>query len=174
MIRLTTKYRRSVLSMIFTSIDRPTAWRGATWSIDLVKLRLVEAFEIEAKLPGLRGNHASGNAWPAMAREFEDLIGWSDEARQAVWEDWERAKGAFPYEVTRYEETIAWLVLLKDQPGEQRCLAAWAKLKAKPRRASLRKLMRKTGWSRSTFHRRRDSGAARIADYLNSHGVAVR
>jgi hypothetical protein len=160
--------------VIFTSIDRPTAWRGTTWSTELVKLRLVEAFEVEAKLPGVRNIRGSNNAWPIMSREFEDLIGWSDEARQAVWEDWERAKGAFPYEVTRYEETITWLAILADQPGEQRCLVAWAKLKAKPRRASLRKLMRRTGWSRSTFHRRRDSGAARIADWLNSHGVMVR
>lgn len=160
--------------MIALSLDRPTHHRGARWSAGLVMLRLVEAFEVEAKLPGVRGNHGSGNAWPAMAREFEDLIGWSDEARTAVWEDWQRAKGAFPYEVTRYEEAVAWLQLLAEQPGEQRCLVAWAKLKARPRRASLRKLMRRTGWSRSTFHRRRDSGAARIADWLNSRGVAVR
>jgi hypothetical protein len=160
--------------MTMTALDRPTAWRGATWSTELVKLRLVEAFETENKLPGPRGVRGASSAWPTTEREFEDLIGWSDEARQAVWEDWERAKGAYPYEVTRMEEAVAWLVLLKDQPGEQRCLVAWAKLKAKPRRASLRKLMRRRGWSRSTFDRRRDSGAARIADYLNSHGVAVR
>jgi Domain of unknown function (DUF6362) len=160
--------------MIPTTLDRPAYHQAARWTAGLVMLRLVEAFEIEAKLPGPRGNRGAASAWPTTEREFEDLIGWSDEARQAVWEDWERAKGAHPYEVTRMEEALAWLPLLKDQPGEQRCLVAWAKLKAKPRRASLRRLMRRTGWSRSTFHRRRDSGAARIADHLNSRGVAVR
>jgi len=156
-----------------TALDRPlTAWRGTTWSIELVKARLVEAFEVEFKLPGIRGNRASGNAWPVMAREFEDLIGWSDEARQAVWEDWERAKGAFPYEVTRYEEVVGWMPILADHPGEQRCLVVWAKLEAK--RMSIRKALRKKGWPRSTFDRRREAGASRIADHLNSHGVAVR
>lgn len=160
---------------MLNAIDRPPRHRGATWSPGLVMLRLVEAFEVEAKLPEVRGpRRNAASAWPAMEREFEDIVGSSDERRQDVWQDWERAKGAYPQEVTRMEEAMLWLEILKDQPGEQRCLVAWAKLKAKPRRASLRKLMRRTGWSRSTFHRRRDQGAERIADYLNSRGVAVR
>jgi uncharacterized protein DUF6362 len=160
---------------VIVALDRPVTHQAARWSAELVRQRLIEAFEIEAKLPGPRGRRpGSGSAWPAMAREFGDLVGWSDEARLEIWEGWQRTKVAFPYEVSRYEETITWLAILKDHPGEQRCLVAWAKLKATPRRASLRKLMRRTGWARSTFHRRRDSGAARIAEFLNSRGVAVR
>ena len=80
----------------------------------LVKLRLVEAFEIEAKLPEVRGpKRNAGSAWPTMTREFEDIVGWSDERRQDVWQDWERAKGAFPQEVTRMDEAMLWLEILK-------------------------------------------------------------
>jgi hypothetical protein len=63
-------------------------------------------------------------------------------------------------------------VLLKDHQGEQRCLKAWAATKAK--RRSLVKMCKIAGWSKSTMFRRRDDGAARIAGYLNSRGVAVR
>ena len=160
--------------MNLTAIDRPTLPHAATWSAVLVQSRLVEAYETERKLPAsMRPSRGNASAWPTMSREFTDLVGWSDEARQAVWEDWMRAKGAHPYEVSRMDEALLWLQILADHPGEQRCLEAWAKVKAN--RLSLRKMVkRKPGWTRNTLYRRRDQGAARIADYLNRHGVAVR
>ena len=42
-----------------------------------------------------------------MAREFGDVVGWSDEARAEVWAQWSQAKGAQPYEVTRMWEALA-------------------------------------------------------------------
>ncbi len=99
---------------MLTAIDRLTTHYATRWSADLVKLRLVEAFEIEAKLPEVRGpKRNAGSAWPTMTREFEDIVGWSDERRQDVWQDWERAKGAFPQEVTRMDEAMLWLEILK-------------------------------------------------------------
>ena len=107
-----------------------------------------------------------------MAREFEDVVGWSDEARAEVWAQWARAKGAQPYEVSRMWEALAWLAMLKDHPGEQRCLVAWAATKAK--RRSLAKVCRIKGWDKQTFYRRRDTGSERISDELNKKAVAVR
>ena len=98
---------------MLTAIDRLTTHYATRWSADLVKLRLVEAFEIEAKLPEVGPKRNAGSAWPTMTREFEDIVGWSDERRQDVWQDWERAKGAFPQEVTRMDEAMLWLEILK-------------------------------------------------------------
>ncbi len=158
--------------MTILALDRPLTHTATRWSPDLVRNRLVEAFEVEAKLPGPRGNRGSSSSWPAMAREFSDVVGWSDEARQEVWLQWARAKGAHPYEVTRMGEALDWLALLKDHPGEQKCLHLWAITRAY--RRSLRKACRIAGWSTQTFYRRRDDGSDRIVDHLNKHGVAVR
>jgi hypothetical protein len=157
-----------------TELDRdPARPPPIRWTPVHVRERLVEAFAIERRLPLARYGASGGRStWPAMHHEFTDLIGWSDEARQAVWADWSRAKGAFPFEVSRMEEAFDWLPLLDDHIGERRCLAAWALLSA--RRQSLRRILQRKGWSRATFYRRVDSGAWRIADRLNAHGVAVR
>jgi hypothetical protein len=156
-------------------LDQPSTHHAATWSAELVQARLVEAYEIERKLPAekLPRVRSASTVWPTMSREFADMVGWSDEARQAVWADWARAKGAHPFEVSRMWEALLWLQLLADHPGEQRCLVAWAKVKAG--RGSIRKMVkRRPGWTRNTLYRRRDEGAARIAARLNSEGVAVR
>jgi hypothetical protein len=39
---------------------------------------------------------------------------------------------------------------------------------------SLSRFLRKRNWSRTTFLRAVETGAERIADYLNSRGVQVR
>jgi hypothetical protein len=38
----------------------------------------------------------------------------------------------------------------------------------------VRKVLARRGWSRTTFYRKLDSGAARIAAILSERGVAVR
>ena len=90
------------------ALDRPATYQASTWSPGLVRARLVEAFRIEARLPEPKGPRRNAGSWPMMSREFEDLVGWSDEAREAVWGDWARAKGAHAWEVTRMEEAIGW------------------------------------------------------------------
>jgi hypothetical protein len=155
------------------ALDRPLTFTATRWSRDLVQLRLVEAFEIDARIPDSRGpRRSSASAWPTMYREFEDMVGWSDEARAEWWTAAARAKGVFSYEVTRMEEALAWLAWLAEHPGEQRCLHAWAFTRA--RRRSLMKLCRTAGWDKQTFYRRLNTGAIRIAERLNKNAVAVR
>jgi hypothetical protein len=159
--------------MTTLSLDRPSSFTAARWSADLVRARLVEACEVEAKLPEGKGpRRSSASAWPTMSREFEDLISWSDEARAEVWLQWERAKGAHPYEVTRMWEALDWLVWLKDHREEQERLYVWAATKA--RRRSLAKVCRIKGWDKQTFYRRLNTGSIRIAERLNKNAVAVR
>ena len=79
-----------------------------------------------------------------------------------------------PYEISRMEEALSWpgLVLSNGYAVEGRVLLAWGFCVGYGR--PLRALMRKRGWSRSTFYRSVEYGAERIAGHLNAHGVAVR
>ena len=84
-------------------------------------------------------------------------------ARENVWDKWARAGGALPYEVSRMEEALSWpgQVLSNGHAAEGKVLLAWTFCVAYGR--PLRQLMRKRGWSRSTFYRAVDTGSARIA-----------
>ena len=68
------------------------------------------------------------------------------------------------------EEALDWLRWLPI--GERRCLASWALASAKG--LSVRRMLDKRHWSRSTFYRRVDQASARIAGRLNAQGVVVR
>jgi Domain of unknown function (DUF6362) len=156
------------------TLDRP-AIHTATWSPILVQARLVDAYAIEARLPleRLPRPRQVATSWPTMSREFADVVGYADEARQDEWNKWARARGVHPYELSRMEEALAWLLILQDHhSGEYRCLRAWAMTRA--RRRSVAKVCRTAGWSKSTLYRGRDDGSARIAADLNSKGVMVR
>lgn len=139
----------------------PLHWTGA-W----VRGRMREAFEIERRMPRPRGG--SSSAWPQVLHEFSDMVHWLD-ARARVWADWQRAKGAYAFEVSRMEETFGWLAILLDHPGERRCLVAWAQ-----NTTSLSAMLRRRGWSRATFYRRVVDGSERIAAVLNCQGAKVR
>ena len=159
--------------MTALALDRlSTIHTASRWSGELIRARLVEAFEIEAKLQGPRGNRAAASAWPTMYREFDDVVGWADEARAEVWLQWERAKGAHPYEVSRMWEALDWLALLKDHPDEQTRLHVWAATRAL--RRSLTKVCRLKGWPKQTFYQKLKHGSERIASELIRKGVAVR
>ena len=72
------------------------------------------------------------------------------------------------------EEALSWpgQVLANGHAVEGKVLLAWAFCVAYGR--PVRALLRKRGWSRTTFYRSVDTGAERIASYLNARGVAVR
>lgn len=153
---------RSTLMLAPTETAPPPHWTGA-W----VRGRLREAFEIDRRLPKATRS-GGGNGWPPILHEFADVVGWND-ARSRVWADWQRAKGAYAFEVSRMEEAFGWLGILTDYPGERRCLEAWAR-----NTRSLSSELRKRGWSRATFYRRVDDGSERIAAVLNCQGSKVR
>lgn len=146
-----------------------TARPPATWSGELVRQRLVEAFAIERRMPGQRFA-AIASAWPATPlHEFTDMLHW-DDARQRVWDSWSKSRGVYSYEVTRMEEAFDWLRWLPE--GERRCLAAWALCSA--RGLNVKRMIEKRRWSRTTFYRQIDKAASYIADRLNREGVQVR
>jgi hypothetical protein len=146
-----------------------TARPPATWSAELVRQRLVEAFAIERRMPGQRFA-VIASAWPATpVHEFQEIMHWED-ARERVWDSWAKARGVYSYEVSRMEQSFSWLERLPE--GERRCLAAWALCSA--RGLNVKRMIEKRRWSRTTFYRQIEKAAAHIADRLNVEGVQVR
>ena len=138
---------------------------------------MVEAFTIERRIPDKRvGPAIVKGAWARIATTdtFAEAVGQGELARENVWDRWARAGGALPYGVSRMEEALSWpgQVLSNGHAAEGKALLAWAFCVGCGR--PVRRLLRKRGWSRSTFYRTVDSGSARIADHLNARTVAVR
>jgi Domain of unknown function (DUF6362) len=152
------------------ALDQTTTTRSpASWSADLVRKRLVDAFDIERRLPG-QGHKRIASAWPATPlHSWQDKVFW-DDARDRVLDSWANAKGAYASEVTAMETAFAWLDWL--ERDERRCLEGWAF--ATSRGKSLSRILAKRKLSRSTFYRHRDRAAERIADRLNREGVTVK
>jgi hypothetical protein len=151
-------------------VQHPTP-SPATWSAEPVLERLVEAFEVDRRMPAGRRFGKLTSAWPAAPiHEFTDIVHWdSGEQRERVWQSWERAP-ASPQEVTRMEESFGWLRWVP--MTERKMLEAWASTTA--RGLSVSATIRKGGLSRTTFYRHRDRAAQRIADRLNKQGVTAR
>jgi hypothetical protein len=151
--------------------------RPATWTPEWVQSRLIEAFTIERRIPDKRvGPALVRSHWASIhtTDSFAERVGQGELARENVWEAWARAGGALPYEVSRMEEALRWpaVVLSNGHAAEGKVLLAFAFTTAYGR--SLRALLAKRGWSRSTFYRSVDRGSARIAEYLNARSVTVR
>jgi hypothetical protein len=146
----------------------------ATWTADNVRQRLVDAFTTERKLPGQRFTKAIASSWPATPlHTFTDMLHWNnpqDGVRDREWKRWENAKAAFPIEISMMEEAYAWLLWLPKD--ERQCLEDWCKCEAFDVLVS--KVMRKHGFKKTTFYRKRDDASNRIADRLNTQGVVVR
>jgi hypothetical protein len=81
------------------------------WTADWVRHRLVEAFTIERRIPDKRiGPAIVKGAWASIPTtdSFADRVDQGEAARQHVWDEWARASGALPYEVSRMEEALSW------------------------------------------------------------------
>jgi len=141
------------------------------WNADWVCTRLVEAYRIERRLPGhVRQKLVA--PWPVHSYEFSDVVGW-DDARERILTKWENTYGGvYAKELTRMEEAHEWLrVILRNYPEDRMCLAGWAAAIAYGH--SLRSLMVRKRWSRSSFYRRKDTGSAFIAQVLKDEDVKV-
>lgn len=140
------------------------------WTPNWVQHRLVEAFRIERRLPGGKAKPQSGS-WPAITYEFADKVFWPD-ARERVLDAWSSAGGVYSTEVQRMEEAHDWLrLILAPYPLERACLSQWAAAMAY--RRSLRGILARRGWSRTTFYRHVSAGSFVIAQRLHNDGVAV-
>ena len=151
------------------TLDQPHHTLPATWNAEHVRLRLIEAAAVERRLPG-QGARRLRSTWPgAVLHDWRDMVHWHD-ARDRVFDQWENAKGAYPYEVTRMEEAQAWLQWLP--VIERQYIEAWSVCSA--RNLSVRAMLDKRGIKRTTFYRVLERASTRIAERLNVQGAAVR
>jgi hypothetical protein len=131
------------------------------WSGSWVQRRLVEAYAVERRLP--RANRRSvARAWPPMVVEWSDILGRADAVREQIWQSWEYSNvGVSAEDISRMDTAHDWLLILAAYPVERFCLSHWAAAIAYSR--SLRRLLLKRGWSRTTFYRHVGAGAHIIA-----------
>ena len=148
--------------------DPPPAWNG-----DWVCVRLVEAYRIEARLPGVARYFSNGSAWPSTIYEFADVVAQGETASARILDEWENNRGGVTaHQLTRKDEAQDWLLrYLASHEVERMCLAHWATSMAYHR--SLQSLLRKRRWSRSTFYRRVSAGASIIAGKLREDQVPI-
>lgn len=132
------------------------------WTAEWVRDRLVEAYSVERRLP--RENRRSvAQAWPPMMLEWQDVLGRADDVREQIWKSWENSNVAVSAEdISRMDTAHDWLrLILVSYPVERECLSRWAAARAYG--GSLRRLLLKRGWSRTTFYRHVGAGAHIIA-----------
>ena len=154
-----------------TALDQTRPSRSPDiWTGDRVRTRLVEACETYRKLPLDRFARSSSSSWPVTPlHDWQEMVHWTD-ARERVLESWERAKGAYPIEISRMEESFDWLLWLGQD--DRRKLEAWAWTTATGMK--IRPMLFKRGIKKTTFYRDVNNAANRIALRLNGQGVQVR
>ena len=139
------------------------------WSAELVKARLVEAFDVDRRLPGRAMPRMVQNAWPfPVMHSFADLV--SQDTRGDAWRRMGRVRGAASWEVSRMEEAFGWLQDLVREP-DRGALIAWCR---RPHSIALDRLLQRQGISRATFYRRAGRGLEAMVEALNRRKVPVR
>jgi hypothetical protein len=154
------------------AIDTSEAIAPSEWSVEWVQHRLIFAYSVERRLPQSR-HRPIASAWPVMKVEFSDIVGRADDARDKVFQSWEYAGlGVSAEDITRMEQAHDWLrIILAPHPLERQCLSQWAAAVAY--RLSLRQLLARRRWARSTFYRHVGAGAHVIALELKRQGRPV-
>lgn len=150
------------------------------WTPEMVGARMIEAFDVLRRLPADRGPKKFGNGWPAMMKEWSDLLD-PDAWKNAMAEAEARTRrGLVPTreEISLSEEALAWPMLyLADSPLHADALQTWARclasgysirgiLAARSKKAkALAEAMTKT--QNDHNHARRMQIAARVAKWAN-------
>jgi hypothetical protein len=84
------------------------------WTAELVKMRFIEAADIERRML-VKGMSSGGNAWPTYSYDAEDMAGWDDQAIQDNLERWQGRKVTKSPELTRWEEVFfEWTMMVRE------------------------------------------------------------
>jgi len=135
------------------------------WTEQYVGRRLVDAFRVLNRLPGIPWPKDPGNAMPDVKRDADDLRDWpKDDAFEALARRLELPDRA---EITRMEGALAWIAALRTHDtGMALQVMHWANQSA--RRRSIRRMCIEQRWSPSVFYRRVHRGREWISGWLNS------
>ncbi|PWJ79785.1 hypothetical protein C7441_11462 [Pseudaminobacter salicylatoxidans] len=147
-----------------------------TWTSRAVKEEMIRAFEVLFETTGPVGPDWFKNSWPEYRVSFEDEVGQHAQGTQKKATRVRVQRTA--REISSMEKVLlgiggqpSWGSYLRDQPGLLRTLVAWCFWEIKGRHTEAE--CQRRGWAYSTFRRRRDNAAARIAEKLNETGVEV-
>ena len=118
-----------------------------------VRLRFVEAAEIEHRMHVKKGTSSGGNGWPGYRFDEEDMAGWDDAARLDNLEQWQGRKVTKSAEITRWEECYyGWTLGMLPKPADRRRVWIWARCIACG--PSFVSVCDKQGWkTRTEYHR---------------------
>jgi hypothetical protein len=142
------------------------------WTSSWVQCRIVEAYQVERRLPGVAKFFNSGT-WPIVNYEFADVVAQGENASANVLDTWQNERGGVTaHELTRMDQAQEWLrIHLGGHHVERLCLSHWATSVAYHR--PLRRLLQSRHWSRTTFYRRVHAGAFVISNALQADRVPV-
>ena len=138
------------------------------WDASHVGVRLADAFETLAAMPGNRGPRAFGSGWPAYAHEFEDLV--ARAALEQKSKQFTRRRVSL-LEATRMERALCWpahYIRL-----EMYCEAVNRVSMAHAFGRDCRDVAAKHGLEATTWLRRFEQGCEWIANGLNKDRVTV-
>lgn len=153
-----------------TALNHPHAAPSPAWTGDKVRARMVEAFEIDRRMPGDRRKmwQTARGSWPATPIDtFRDQMHWNnpgDNARDRKWQEWASARNVSPPEITRMDEAFSWLRWLPDH--QRKALETYAK--AEVIGMPLIGVLRYRRIKKTQFYEHLKQGTQRIADRLNS------
>lgn len=134
------------------------------WTAETVERRLVDAYDVLARLPMSHRPRGFGSASPEYLTEFTDLVG-----RFIDYEDREKPFRLRPSddEVRAMEEALGWAALISHEPKLAKLVGLGAMWKA--RNALTAKRVRRLGFKSVTkFEDARKRGLAAIAERLAS------
>ena len=117
--------------------SRVDSYRGSTddgppqsWTPEYIQERLLRAFDVLKRMPGRVGPSSTSHAWPAMIREFHELV--DRQTREQMEKDAAeviRKKGERPSatEIQLADEALAWCArYLANDPCLADALQLWA------------------------------------------------
>lgn len=146
----------------------------AGWTPTLVKNAMVHAFEVLLDTTGQVGPDWFKNNWPEYRVEFSDEVNQHQEgtARTVTRVRVQRTAR----DISRMEKVLIgsnnlpnWGRYCESEPAARRALVTWCFWEIRGRHTEVE--CQRRGWAYSSFRRRRDNAANRIAEELNAAGV---
>lgn len=139
---------------------------------ELVKLRFVEAADVERRLPRVSGPRA-GSYWPGYGFDKEERDGWTDQDKAEDRAKWAERRNVTASELSRYGEVIGWTVDHIPAVSMRRLAWTWAFCQAIPGRSFV-SACNKNGWAKSTAYNRLERLWDRLAFDLVNASIMLR
>lgn len=143
----------------------------AKWDAQHVGRRLVDALEIDSRMPRVRGPKEPGAAWPAYRHEFADLVGLTALERRERESAQNRTRIVpSSEEVGQRDKVLEWFREIR-RVNESWFARLMAWTDASYRNVNHLDLCRSKKWSVRTYWRHVDKAKSYLAQWLNQQNV---